>query len=843
MILHFLDKQMNHIETVDTSYQMDTIISELFIEKELVNGTAIHTASFDIYKTSDISEKLNLGKFLIVDDLKILMVIMAESEETEYVRPVTCYDLGVSLRNGSAVMIDSRDAQYIDYYVNREIAQTDWEIGRNELGTDIKKIGTFSEESPLSRLQSICELFNCEMSFRYEFSNLKVTKKYIDISYSIGVDRSNDIHYSGEDVVSISKSSDIYNFFSAIRDQNQGFNDLVLDDGRFFTIKGESIIYDRQSNTEYGYSNTSKDVFTSYTFGNFSSSDELSPQERYKQGLDLLKASNSPTLEVTVNHLFEMGDLDVGDTVIYIDEEFKPALRVKARVKKITMNDDQTKNEVELSNYELLQSQISSDVIALQQQLAPPKDIYLVKISSDSPTSIKDNVGNITLTATVYHNGRDITPKVNKDTFVWTKQNEQGIHDEQWEANAKGSQVVIPKNSISEKTDIIKCQAIVFETPGVQAIYFINGLKSVTNDVLRYINKEMIVSAFITDIHFATDTAIRDDLSNYGISHRHVDNVVAFSKNIALDYIVGGGDLIDGSTYNKTLAKRDLTNIVSRMGNADCPYFSIIGNHEFNSWGDGRSGGILKKVNAYQMKDPSSTLFVGKLKNVLTMSELYQAMIRPSTIFSINDSGKGYYYYDVPDKNFRAIFLNSSDIPLTLDVDGYAKYNPIGVSGYRQEQIDWLKNVLLNTPTSMTVGVYQHFPFGRRYDANDNSYPYNYEMIDGLLSAFKTGGSFTRTYSDNVDFQASVSVNFNGRKGTVAFLMHGHTHKDRISLGEDGIHNVSTGCSVSRPKHDMLDRSIGTLSEDLWDVVAVDTKNRKVKMFRFGSGEDREFSY
>ena len=310
MILHFLDKQMNHIETVDTSYQMDTIISELFIEKELVNGTAIHTASFDIYKTSDISEKLNLGKFLIIDDLKILMVIMAESEETEYVRPVTCYDLGVSLRNGSAVMIDSRDAQYIDYYVNREIAQTDWEIGRNELGTDIKKIGNFSEESPLSRLQSICELFNCEMSFRYEFSNLKVTKKYIDISYSIGVDRSNDIHYSGEDVVSISKSSDIYNFFSAIRDQNQGFNDLVLDDGRFFTMKGESIIYDRQSNTEYGYSNTSKDVFTSYTFGNFSSSDELSPQERYNQGLDLLKASNSPTLEVTVNHLFEMGDLD-----------------------------------------------------------------------------------------------------------------------------------------------------------------------------------------------------------------------------------------------------------------------------------------------------------------------------------------------------------------------------------------------------------------------------------------------------------------------------------------------------------------------------------------------------
>ncbi len=71
---------------------------------------------------------------------------------------------------------------------NREIAQTDWEIGRNELGTDIKKIGNFSEESPLSRLQSICELLDSEMYFRYEFSNLKVTKKYIDILYSISVD-------------------------------------------------------------------------------------------------------------------------------------------------------------------------------------------------------------------------------------------------------------------------------------------------------------------------------------------------------------------------------------------------------------------------------------------------------------------------------------------------------------------------------------------------------------------------------------------------------------------------------------------------------------------------------
>ena len=39
------------------------------------------------------------------------------------------------------------------------------------------------------------------------------------------------------------------------------------------------------------------------------------------------------------------------------------------------------------------------------------------------------------------------------------------------------------------------------------------------------------------------------------------------------------------------------------------------------------------------------------------------------------------------------------------------------------------------------------------------------------------------------------------------------------------------------------ERSLNTDTEDLWDAVVLDKENRKIRIFRFGAGKDREISY
>ena len=39
------------------------------------------------------------------------------------------------------------------------------------------------------------------------------------------------------------------------------------------------------------------------------------------------------------------------------------------------------------------------------------------------------------------------------------------------------------------------------------------------------------------------------------------------------------------------------------------------------------------------------------------------------------------------------------------------------------------------------------------------------------------------------------------------------------------------------------ERKLGTVTEDAWDAVSIDTNERKIHMVRFGAGDDREISY
>nr|WP_276580161.1 phage tail spike protein [Lacticaseibacillus parakribbianus] len=754
----------------------------------------------------------------------------------------------MELYNGSASVFASTAPQYLDYYVERELYDSGWAIGVNELGHDVKKlVDTSGDETPLARLQRICTAFDCEMTFSLDFQNLRIKRKLVNIYHHIGADKTDKVFYSGRDVVTMRTSVNTDNVITAIQDSNSGFDDLSTGDGRYFTRLGESIIYDRVANAQYGRGNTSEERFSGFITKSAAST-ASTPMDCYTELLKILQSSNEPSFSAEVELVFQDGDFGVGDSLTFVDEDYNPALRLKARVASMELHpDDQTQNTIIITNATQLASRISSDLLAKSRQLEDTS-VYTLKLSTDNGVGFVDGVAKTTtITPTVTRDGEDITYTLKPGDLLWYKVDKQGVHDTEWEtANANALAVTVADTDVVESGQV-RCALLLIKKPLVQAIYFIDGLKDVARKVLRLRTDDTVVSAHISDTHYATDTITRDDLENYSRSANHVKNVAELSQLVDLDYIVQNGDTHDGGTASKDIALSNFREIVSDLGLAKCPYFVAWGNHDNNCWGDTRTNSISKVIRNYKPSVPGTKGLHGKGAQMLSNAEMYDVATQPSTIFGIvtdpeNPQG-GYYYYDVPGKPMRVIVLNAQDVPDTLDTDGYIKYQGLNVAGYRQPQISWLYHTLIDTPAGTTVAIYQHFGFGYRYSTTMAYVPYNYEMIDGIIDAFVSGGKYSGSYTANADFKASVDCDFGGQKGLLAFLAHGHFHNDRINTDSNNIHSYSVGCSVSRPKKDQADRPLGKLQEDLWDVAVVNTATQHVNLVRFGAGKDQEFDY
>lgn len=851
MILHIVDRNYNALTTVDTDSADGVQVTNVKRNPVLSNGLLLNSISFDVIKNTEESALIDVAKYVVYqtnDGQNVCCAITSTDDETETERPVSADDLGMELLNGSATIFTSEKAQTVDYYVSRELYDSGWVIGDNELGNDIKVlVDTSQSETPLARLQRIATAFGCEMTFTLDFQNLKIKRKKLNIYHSIGADRSSTVFYAGRDVISIRKSMNTDNLVTALEDTNHGFDDLSIGDGRFCTRKGESVVYDRESNALYGRGNTSEERFSGFITGTFASTG-TAPIDAYNQTVAELTERSQPAFSADVDLLFQDGDINVGDQITFVDEDYNPALRVKARISALELYPDRSgTNKATIVNAQMLKSMISSDLLALQGQIQPDDSVYAVQLTTDNGQGFIEGQAKTTkISATVTKDGVDITSSLQVGDLEWFKVDQDGNHDTDWENNQLTS---ISSVSVTEaevdSVASIRCALTLFSNRYVQAVYFLNGLRDVARKVLRLQGPDTITSVHISDTHYATDSIARDDLENYSRSNNHVKNVVELSRFIDLDYIVHNGDAHDGSTANKDIALSNYREIISTLGLAKCPYFITWGNHDNNCWGDSRTNSINKTIRNYKPSKTATGLH-GKGRQMLSNAEMYEVATRPSTIFGIHENADdklGYYYYDVPGKPMRVIVLNPQDVPDTLDSDGYLKYQTLNVAGYRQKQIEWFYQTLLSTPADTTVAIYQHFGFGYRYSTTMAYVPYNYELIDGIIDTFVSGGTYTGSYSANPDFAASISTDFKGQRGKLAFLAHGHFHNDRINTDSNNIHSYSVGCSVSRPKKDQADRPLGELQEDLWDVVVVNTATQHVNLVRFGAGKDQEFDY
>lgn len=167
------------------------------------------------------------------------------------------------------------------------------------------------------------------------------------------------------------------------------------------------------------------------------------------------------------------------------------------------------------------------------------------------------------------------------------------------------------------------------------------------------------------------------------------------------------------------------------------------------------------------------------------------------------DDNKSYFYFDNNSTNTRYIGLSS-----------YGTYiDGIQESCYTVDQLAWFKETALNVPTGWSIVIFTHTLY--------------YVSITSNQLVLSSSGS--DVFIDAID-------NYKGN-GVIACVLMGHAHRDRIHIGSSGVPYLISACDRHDPyKGDInVIRTIGTISEQHFEVVVIDKGKKQIKLFSIGA--------
>lgn len=329
------------------------------------------------------------------------------------------------------------------------------------------------------------------------------------------------------------------------------------------------------------------------------------------------------------------------------------------------------------------------------------------------------------------------------------------------------------------------CYEMFSSNDGIPNYYHLNSYIENKVQVIR--NNASIVKgctfAFITDIHFFFNALMSGALLKY------------IRANTTLNLIVCGGDIPPANgTLEKLNRSAELYNRLTSMLGRDS-WLAVKGNHDY--------------------------CIDGNVPKTLTEGYQYNQIIRPLEISkAVLNSGKNYYYYDLPSQKIRFIVLDQYETTNSGDV----RYGV--VSNVTDEQLLWLANTL--SAEGYTFLVFSH----SSCDSSISGYDSVLLEVNRMLCAVNN----KRVYK-----HSNITADFTKTTSIVACTIAGHNHTD-LSNTTDGLLSITTTSDATLADGGVT-RKAGTISEQAFDIITVDTQKRTIKATRIGGGEDRSWTY
>lgn len=167
------------------------------------------------------------------------------------------------------------------------------------------------------------------------------------------------------------------------------------------------------------------------------------------------------------------------------------------------------------------------------------------------------------------------------------------------------------------------------------------------------------------------------------------------------------------------------------------------------------------------------------------------------------DSDRSYFYFDEPNKKMRYIGLSVFDV---------YKNGGCG-SALNAQQLAWFKDVALDVGEEWTIVIFAH----------------------AMYAVINSTDELITTPAGAVDFIHAID-SYNGM-GEIACVLLGHTHRDRMLVGESGVPYIISACDRHATYHGDINvpREVGTLTEQHFEVVIIDKTHKKVRLLSIGA--------
>lgn len=428
--------------------------------------TGIGTYQFTVDKIGDPEiEKINVGCYLIVKDgSKTRSFEVMRIEEDKDSKTIYAEDAGLDLL-GEQVPPYKADKSYpITHYIAEFTIDSGWDIGINQIPeTTTRKLEWEGTDTATKRLRQLVRRFDAEIAYDFEFVHGKIHRKLIHIYKKIGEDKKVRLEV-GSEVSNVKRTISIENLATTI--VATGADGITLsgveyNEGNIRSSKNSIYLIDYDAVARWkraGYAPGGGGIVKRYE------SEAKTPQALMTEAVLKLKQWNHPevTYDVSISLLPE--EINIGDTVVVVDNSFEPSLVVEGRISSIKKSlATKDSGEIKITNIESKEDTISEKVRRLstlvQERLFDFTSVPFVMTIQSTDGVVFQNSN---LATKLIANVSKLDIQMNsRFTYRWKRVSKYGTDDAVWnEQHTNGSnELSITVNDVDREATFI-CEAI-----------------------------------------------------------------------------------------------------------------------------------------------------------------------------------------------------------------------------------------------------------------------------------------------------------------------------------------------------------------------------------------------
>lgn len=385
------------------------------------------TSTFDFVIPKIVDGKLHDDVKYINDDMFVSfyydssyhVFYVSQLIENDTTFQVICNNTNLELAQEGAIPYKSENPQTIAWYLNdmNYLSFANMEIGVNEVSDKTRKVEFEAQDTRLAQLRSLMSKFDAEMAFRTELNRDGTLKRFIidiyqqpdESHHGIGKVRGDVVLYFQNELKGVQVTSDKTQLFNAgnfIGQDGVNLNDVEFEEKNelgqveFYSKRGNSLVFAPLSRERYpstmnpGSADnwTRKDFETEYKDVNALKGYALHTIKQYAYPL------MTYTVDVHSSFMENYRDVNLGDTVKIINNNFRGGLALEARVTEMVVSFDMPlNNSVVFSNYRKIVNKPSSDLQQRIDEIAARALPYRIEITTTNGTVFKNGVGRSTV--------------------------------------------------------------------------------------------------------------------------------------------------------------------------------------------------------------------------------------------------------------------------------------------------------------------------------------------------------------------------------------------------------------------------------------------------------------